>query len=237
MSVTAYSYISANRSEGYINLVSDTKWTTTNWTAEALTLDSIADYSLLNDMFSGSSSLSDDGLTLSITVPYPPERLLLKVGSFAKIFSFYSGSIGHSDVFSVVTDLTIDTYPTRIKAKNALALFNGTPVIRSQMSFRAVLIDSGNVIGYMPGQRFTRVTSPQLSTGGVIFPLVYWINRPTSLTQLSFTCDLNDKVVTYPVAFNGNVFTSPVSSHLRQTTGLEFTIDRSMTSFYNCQES
>lgn len=228
MAVTARSWMDEDR-VGHVVLSSDTVWPTASWTGESFISNVYTRYNLYPLLRSGVGALSDGGHTLTILLPFPPRNVTITVGSFSKRFSFFDGSVELSKELVYAPSFSVTSRNSGIRSVNGFLIFNGSPqdYVR-ESSVTAKLVVGEEVIGYALGLRFVNASGPggmDYAFGGVVFPRVVWVERPSVPMTLEFIVRLG-VVHSYKVYWDGTQFTGPTSSRFNVQSSHTFYTER-----------
>ena len=237
MAITAYSYLDENR-VGIIQLVNDIEFESAAYTYKVF-IDSVYTYYDLYPLnISGTGSLNSSNNVLTITIPQPPKHLELTVGSFKKRFAFTDGGTDDDKVLIYSPSFEVGDSNDYKQCKGFI-LFNLAPdTYATEETFRAALVNSSNeVVGYALGMRFLTAQpssgSSRWGFGGIVFPRVIWLSKPSSTTELKFMVKLNSEIFSTKVIYSGTEFTSPTSSRFNVLKRHKLIIERnSYTYFY-----
>lgn len=236
MAITAYSYLDEDR-VGVIQLVNDLEFESAAYTYKVFISNVYTYYDLYPLNISGTGVLNSTNNILTITIPQPPKHLELTVGTFKKRFAFTDGGTDGDKtlVYAPAFQVGNDNGTTNCKG---FILFNLDPdAYATEETFRASLINSSNeVVGYALGMRFLTAQpssgSSRWGFGGIVFPRVIWLSKPSSITELKFMLKLNSEIFSTNVVYSGSEFTSPTSSRFNVLSNHKFIIERKSNTYF-----
>lgn len=215
---TAYSII--ENGVGIINIFSDDGFSTTAFEKYGVFEGGFTRRDLYTLDYSGVGSLDISGKILTIEIPNPPQNVRIVIGDFDKVFAFYERdytlqySLVFSNAFKIGApsdDAGLSEYKNLFRDSKGFLLFSNLPENRfNEGTYKAVLSVGKKVVGYTFGALFYRAynTSGQsFGYGGLIFPRVFWVDKPINPTTLKFNIQVPDGVFSKDIHYDGSNFT------------------------------
>lgn len=215
---TAYSIIENN--VGIIKIFSDSGFSTTTFEKYRVFDEVFTRHDLYSLDYNGSGVLDSSGKVLTIEIPDPPQNVRIVLGDFDKVFNFYERDYPHkySLVFSnsfkmgaPSDDYGLAEFKGLLRDSKGFILFSNLPENKlTEATYKAILSVGEEVVGYAFGALFYRAydsnSEQSYGFGGLIFPRVLWVNRPTEPIDLKFGFQGPDGVFSKGIHYDGNNF-------------------------------
>jgi hypothetical protein len=244
----AYSvrYYLTDTGAGIITIERDEPFETTEWSVESFDSDSPPRGPLLFTQYqSGNGVLSDDGQSLTITIPLAPvEYFTLTVGSFRKILNLTDGRVEVTSIVVPANDVKWSTDANNLPngfgsgaSSMALAFFNSakTPATVGQ-NHSARLYQGNKLRCFVFGTTFNYVwyTDPNSFLwpyGGILFYKFVWVDGMPELPE-TFTMLLDagtrsggEGKQQYQVTLSSTKAEGPTSQIFNVQAGSTFVLD------------
>lgn len=216
---TAYSFL--ENSIGIIKIFSDNGFSTTTFEKYRVFDEVFTGHDLYTLDYNGSGVLDSSGKVLTIEIPDPPQNVRIVLGDFNKIFTFFERdyplqySLVFSNSFKIGApsdDYGLAEYKNLFRDSKGFVLFSNLPEHKfNESTYKGVLSVGKEVVGYTFGALFYRAYSnasdQSYGFGGLVFPRVFWVNKPTQPVSLKLSIQVSDGVFSEEVYYDGNNFT------------------------------
>ena len=217
-SFTINSWLNTNN-DGIITIHSHNEsFTSPNYTSDYYLSNVYTRVDLYMKTVNGIGTLSDNNMTLTITIPNAPKTLLIKTNGIEKIITFHDSLYTQSHELVYAPTIRIN-YGGSYNIQPAFIYFNidpETPTLAPY--FKARLLQNGKVIGFALGKNFKYARNSTGSLiwglGGIVYHHVWMLENPTPGSIIDFTFPINGRTLSFPITFTGHTspyFTTPPS--------------------------